>query len=214
MQSHCSVQMQRRNGVVVDINATCTELGPKCLQLMGMHVLSGCNIVSYPFNKCKISALNIIQAGDFPGLYQVLGEEDATHSDLMETGQRFFAALYGQPLGTTTSEARYRIYSRKTGKPIRIMALPPTEVNLYLHVCRAHLQITLWEAADQQGPPKVDITQFGWDVKGGTRMETNKQSTNLSSSLFRDSGVSFVAHSKRALTLLANWQYHAYFQQY
>ena len=52
-------KMERWNGVVVDINATCTELGPKC-------------------------------------------------SDLMETGQRFFAALYGQPLGTTMSEAHYR----------------------------------------------------------------------------------------------------------
>ena len=117
MQLHCNMQMECGNGVVVDINATCTELGPKCLQLMGMHVLSGCDSVSYPFNMGKISALNTHQAGDFPGLYQVLGEEDATHSDLMETDQRFFAALYGQPLGTTMSEARYRIYSRKTGKP-------------------------------------------------------------------------------------------------
>ena len=116
MQLHCSVQMERWNGEVVDINATCTELGPKCLQLMGIHVLSGCDTVSYHFN--KISALNILQAGDFPGLYQVLGEEDTTHSDLMETGQRFFTAVYGQPLGTTMSEARYRIYSRKTGKPM------------------------------------------------------------------------------------------------
>jgi len=48
MQLHCSVQMERWNGVVVDINATCTELGPKCLQLIGMHVLNGCDTVSYP----------------------------------------------------------------------------------------------------------------------------------------------------------------------
>ena len=61
-----------------------------------------------PFNKDKISALNTLQACAFPGLYQVLGEADAICSDLMETGQRFFAALYGQPLGTTMSEARYR----------------------------------------------------------------------------------------------------------
>ena len=25
----------------------------------------------------------------------------------------------------------------------------------------------LWKAADQQGPPQVDITQFGWEVQGG-----------------------------------------------
>jgi len=48
MQLHYSVQMERWNGVVVDINATCTELGPKCLQLMGLHALSGCDTVSYP----------------------------------------------------------------------------------------------------------------------------------------------------------------------
>ena len=59
------------------------------------------------------------------------------------------------------SEARYRIYSRKTGKLIK--ALPPTEAN----VRRAHLQMMLRKAAYQQGPPKVDITQFGWEVKGG-----------------------------------------------
>ena len=74
-----------------------------------MHVLSGCDTVSYPFNKGKISALNTLQAVDFPRLYVPgLGEEDATRSDLMETGQRFFTALYGQPLGATMS---YRIYS-------------------------------------------------------------------------------------------------------
>ena len=167
MQLHCSVQMERWNGVVVDINATCTELGPKCLQLTGMHVLSGCDTVSYPFNKGKISALNTFQAGDFPGLYQVLGKEDATYSDHMETGQRFFPAFYGQPLGTTMSEERYTIYSRKTGKPMRIMALPPTEANLYIHVRRAHLQMMLGKAVDQQGPAKVDITQWTSHSLGG-----------------------------------------------
>ncbi len=37
----CKVQMERCNGTVLDINATCTELGPKSLQLLGMHALSG-----------------------------------------------------------------------------------------------------------------------------------------------------------------------------
>jgi len=169
MQLHCtcSVQMERWNGVVIDINATCLLLGSKCLQLLGMHALSGCDTVSYPFNKGKISALNALQAGDFPGLFEVLGEEDATDVDLMETGQRFFAAMYGQPPGTSMNVARYQIYSRKQGKPMRIMALPPTETNLFLHVRRAHLQMMLWKAADQQGPPHVDITRFRWEVNDG-----------------------------------------------
>jgi len=75
----------------------------------------------------------------------VLVEEVVTRSDLMETGERFFAALYGEPLGTTMSEARYRIFTRKTGKPMSIMVLPSTEGNLYIHVRRAHFQMMLWE---------------------------------------------------------------------
>ena len=80
----------------------------------------------------------------------MLGEEDATYADLMDTCQRFFAAMYGQSPGTSMSEARYMMYSRTTGKHMRITALPPKETNRYLHVCRAHLQTMLWKAADQQ----------------------------------------------------------------
>ena len=138
IQLHCSVHIEHWNEVVVDINVTCTELGPKCLQLMGMHVLSRCDTVSYPFNKGNISALNTLQGDDFPVLHQVLSEEDATRSDLMEIGQRLYAALYGQPLGTVMREARYRIYSRKEeGKAYVHHGITPTEVNLYLYVRRA-----------------------------------------------------------------------------
>jgi len=38
-QLRCKVQMERWDGAIVDINATCMELGPKCLQLLGMHAL-------------------------------------------------------------------------------------------------------------------------------------------------------------------------------
>ena len=33
----CSVQMERWNRVFLNTNASCTELGHKCLQLLGMH---------------------------------------------------------------------------------------------------------------------------------------------------------------------------------
>ena len=164
MQLHSAVQMERWNGVVIDINAT---LGSKCLQLPGMHATSGCDTVSYPFNKGKISALNILKAGEFTALYEVLGEENATDAELMETGRRFFTAMYGQPEGTSMSLARYNLYTGKKGKPLRIMALPPREANLLLHTKRVHLQVTLWKAADRQGPSILDITKFGWDMKSG-----------------------------------------------
>ena len=103
MQVHSAVQMERWNGVVIDINATRLLLGSKYLQLPGMHVISGCDTVSYQFNKGKISALNILKAEEFTALYELLGEENATDAELMETGRRFVTAVYGQPEGTTIS---------------------------------------------------------------------------------------------------------------
>ena len=68
--------MEKWNGVVLDINATCASLcAALCSQLIGAHALSGCDTVSFPFGKGKISALKILSAGNFPGLFDVLGEE-------------------------------------------------------------------------------------------------------------------------------------------
>ena len=68
----CKVQMERWDGTILDINATSAHLGSKCLQLLGMHALSGCDTTSYPYGKGKISALNTLLSGDFPGLADVL----------------------------------------------------------------------------------------------------------------------------------------------
>ena len=87
-----------------------------------MHAISGCDTASYPFNKGKSSALNILKAGEFTALYEALGEENATDAELMEPGRRFFTAMYGQLEGTSMSLARYNFYTRKKGKPLRIMA--------------------------------------------------------------------------------------------
>ena len=62
-QLHSAVQVERWNWMVIDINATCLLLGSKCLELPGMHAISACDTVSYPFNKVKTSALNILKAG-------------------------------------------------------------------------------------------------------------------------------------------------------
>ena len=75
-----TVQMQQWDGAVWDINATSAELGPKCLQIMGMHYLTGSDTTSYLYGKGKVSAHNTLRAGDFSGLYSALGEVDATHT--------------------------------------------------------------------------------------------------------------------------------------
>ena len=56
----CKVQMDRWDGTVLNMNATCADLGPKCLQFFGMDALSGCDTTSYPYGKRKISALSYL----------------------------------------------------------------------------------------------------------------------------------------------------------
>ena len=158
LQYRLTVQMEKWDGVVLDINATCAHLGSTvCSQLLGAHAITGCDTVSYPFGMGKASMLDT-EGGRLPGLFYGLGEEGASQEDLMAVGKQLFVALYGQPSGSSMTQARYNLYTRKRGKPMRIMSLPPTDLNLFLHVKRAHLQMLLWKAADQLGPPDVSIT--------------------------------------------------------
>ena len=106
----CKVQMERWDGMVLDINATCTNLGLKCLQLLGMHALSGCDTTSYPYGKGKIRALNTLLSGDFP---DVVGVVCMTQADLFEAALPFFTALYQQLPGTSMESARFNLIAKK-----------------------------------------------------------------------------------------------------
>ena len=167
-----TVQMEKWDGTILDINATCVELGPKCLQLLGMHYLTGSDTTSYLYGKGKVSALNTLRAGHFPALSTAFGELDVTREQVMEAGQAFIRALYGQSPGTTMGEARYRLYTRKSGKLLKLMSLPPTEKNIFFHIMRAHLKTILAKSADQQAPPELDIAHFGWEIKYGIPVPT------------------------------------------
>ena len=139
-QLKCKIQMERWDRTVLDINATCTNLGPKCLQLLGMHALSGCDTTSYPFGKGKATALKTWLVGDCHGLANVLGEVGATTEDLIEAAGSYFIALYGQSPGTSLQSACFQLFASKK-KSHKVMALPPTSSNLLHYVLRAHLQI-------------------------------------------------------------------------
>ena len=167
-QVDAQVQMEKWNGDILDINETVRQLGPrKCSQPLGTYALSGCDILSYPFGKGKLSAIKLLER-DIPALDHVLGEPDVTHCQLQETAYQFFLPLYGQK-NCTMNKARVQLY-RGRKKPPPLKKLPPTDANLQLHVLRAHLQMCLWKAADQRDPPEDTrhISNFGWKVKGCT----------------------------------------------
>ena len=155
-------------GAILNIYESSSLLGAKSLQLLGMHALSGCDTVSYPFGHGKATALKVLKSADHSGLYTVFGEQSANHQHLLETGRKFICSLYGVAAGESMASARYALYTKKTrGKAVCVKTLPPTDVNLAYHILRAYYQIMLWKAADQQIPPAVDIATYWWELVSG-----------------------------------------------
>ena len=158
------IQMEKWDKTVWDINATVNTLDDKCRFLLAVHALSGCDTVSFPCGKGKVSAINVLLKNDLSGM-EKLGERETTQGELVEIAKMFFFLLYAQRDATTMKEARYNFF-KKRKKPPCLKYLPPTDQNLLLHVLRAHLQVMLWKSADKARPPDItsDITKYGWEI--------------------------------------------------
>ena len=156
------VQLDRWCGAIVKINESSSLLGAKSFQLLGMHALSGCDTMSYSFGHGKATALKVLKSADHSGLYTLFGEQSANHQQLLETERKFICSLYGVAAGQRMASARYALYTRRTrGKVVCVKTLPSTDANLSYHILRAHYQVMLWKAANQQTPPAVDIAAYG-----------------------------------------------------
>ena len=163
---NATVQLEWWDGSVWDINATCAQLGPKFLLILGMHYLTGSDTTSYLYGKGKVSALKTLRAGDFPGLHSVLGEQGARQAQLLEVGQGLFCSQYGQPAGTTMGEARYRLYPRKCGRPQKLVTSTNWAESFPAYLACRSPDYTC-QISWQIGPPALDITKYGWEIKDG-----------------------------------------------
>ena len=183
------IQMEKWDGTVLNINANVNTLGNKCQGILAMHALSGCDTVSYPWGKGKVSALKTLQNCSMPQLAELykLGEEEATQSEIMEAAKIFFLTLYSQRKAANMNQARYNLFKQRK-KPPALKKLPPTGLNLMLHALRAHLQVLLWKAADKLDPPQItqDITKFGWDITDGVMPVIATQLVWIFSRCFND----------------------------
>ena len=60
------------------INSSVNHLGDKCKDILGMYALSGCDTLSYPNGKVKLSALKIRMQNYIVVIDSIMGEEGAT----------------------------------------------------------------------------------------------------------------------------------------
>ena len=161
-----AITMKRFNGKTIDVNATAMTLGDKCVQRLPMHAITGCDSVSYPFGKDKVSSLKVIMDSHDLDI-EVFGESNATISDVVRTGWCIFGRLYSAKCDTTMNALRYKIFSTMLKVP-SLKSLPPTDDSLVLHLKRAHIQAMLWKAVDRNQPPNVDLCDYGWEMSAGT----------------------------------------------
>ena len=156
-----AITMKRFDG-----KSTVMALGDKCVQLLPMHAITGCDTVSYTFGKGKVSSLKVIMDSDHLEI-ELFGESNATISDVMCTGCRIVGRLYGATCDTTMNALRYKICSTRLNVR-RLKSLPQTDDSLALHLKRDHIQAMLWKAPDRNQPPNVCLGDYGWDISAGT----------------------------------------------
>ena len=78
-------------GAVLLINNIVAALGGRSLELLAMHAVTGCDIVSYPVNKEKLTALSKLREGNFPELCSWRGDGDARR--LAENGSNILSRI-------------------------------------------------------------------------------------------------------------------------
>ena len=150
-QIQSRVHMERWDHTILDINATCANLGDKCGQLLGAHALSGCDTTSYLFGKGKVLAINTLKKGNFQSLHTILGEPNMNQANVFDCGKQFITAIYNAPGSISMEEMRYHVFTKQKKKP-KLINLPPTSANLHHHILRSHLQVMMLKAADQKEP--------------------------------------------------------------
>ena len=156
------ISMKKKDGKIIDINATVRNLGNKCKDVLPLHALTGCDAVSYPYGKGKTTAANLLLKGDLH--LEQMCDPSVSEDVVEQIGMDFLLKLYGGKPGSDLNQLRYQIFSRKK-EPPKIKSLPPTKPSAIHHIKRARIQTLMWGAADCSAPPNVDADRYGWEVK-------------------------------------------------
>ena len=153
------ISMKKHDGQIININDTVKKLGDKCQALLPLHAITGCDSVSYPFGKGKVTAVNLLLKKDLQ--LTALCDSNANEDDILKAGTHFLVQLYGGDKESDLSTLRYHIFSKNKDPP-KIKSLPPTNIAAARHIKRAYIQTLIWDAADQMNAPDVDLSHFGF----------------------------------------------------
>ena len=111
---NCEVMIRKINDKCISVQATAESLRTKCLELPQMHALSGCDTVSYPFGKGKLSAVNVLMKTCNLHL-DTTGDTKSSDADIIAAGTSCFVSRSGGKAHecTNMNHLRYKLYSSK-----------------------------------------------------------------------------------------------------
>ena len=136
---------------VLDINTTCTDQEPQCLQLQGVHAFSNCDMTSHQYAK-------YLSHRRFPRIMPGKNGRDTSGPD-GDCNKR------GHPCRLPASHFQSRKRSPKD------KALSATSTYLFVHMSQANLL----SAADYA----ADIIQFGYGVRDSFPAPVTQHSRSL-----------------------------------
>ena len=134
-----------------------TLLDHSCLEPMHSLTATQCPILSARVRSLKCWKHSRIE---IPRLLDRLGRRVCLEQTSWQSG----TVLHGAVRTTSNSSMAQVHYNMYTRKLVRIMSLPPTDLNIFVHV---HFQMLLWKAGDCQCPLGVSISEYGREIKDG-----------------------------------------------
>ena len=168
LQGRIAVQMEMMDGIILEVNATCSEFeGTVCSQLLGAHAsTTHCNTVSYTVGKGTTSMLKTLKEWAFRGYQAGCGRRVFLRQS--EAVELFIAALYEQPSSRSMAQAQYT----------KIMYTLYSQADTHQHVTAAN-------GLDYLSPPEAcslsdvsgrrpvgffrrfHLSEYGWEIKDG-----------------------------------------------
>ena len=100
--SEILIHMIKFDGTKIDINKPMQKLGRACEHILAAPALTGCDTVSYPFNKGKVKGLSIIQKQTNLHLNILHGDPRAVVNDFCNAGMECLSLLYGDSVMSMT----------------------------------------------------------------------------------------------------------------
>ena len=164
---HCLYLKQQASKRMINISSliNCIPLEKKNTLLL-YHAMSGCDTTSSLFDhgKTKLYKKGVLEK--HPELSHVFYTSTSTREDIIRTGEKILAIMYGGE-GQSLDELRYKRYREKlyksgsVQKGIDARRLPPTSWSATYHCLRVFHQVQEWLRTN------LDPVVYGWEKKMG-----------------------------------------------